>query len=643
ISSFQTWDEIGRWYWSLQQDRIEPTAAIRAKAEELTKGLTSDDAKLKALYSFVSMHYRYIGIAFGIGRYQPHAADDVLTNNYGDCKDKHTLLASLLKAAGITLYPALIDSSHSLDPEVPSPVQFDHVIGYLPATPGREATWMDTTPEVSPYGYLMPVLRNKPALVMQAEKSQLITTPAESVTENLEDFMFEGKLNDDGTLEAKIEDSSQGDSELVLRATFRQTAQSEWKELMQRISYEMGFAGTVSDVNASKPETLGKPFRVSYTYNRKDYPDWKTDKRLTIPGLPFFVPPVRDDARYPLWLGALSNTRSETKLEIPRGYVAKLPSDVDAIFGFAEYHSRYQLQDGVIIARRSMVTRTHEVPVAEFEHYRSFAKSVENDTSWYVYASPDTGSQMVTSRANQAVAESVRAIRDLPESDSAEASRLENEARNHLASGDMSGAVASLQQAVVADPKFVRALVMLGSLLFAQKNVAEGNEVFQKAIAVDPSRVIIPKAQGYGLMSARDFDEAVPVWQEFIKKYPSDVDGPANLGYCFLQLKRYSEAAAAYEAAVNLRSDRPALRVSMGNAYLLAGNRDKAAAVFAKIGEGDVPESLLNDVAYRMAQSDLQLPVALNLARKAVHAAEVESQKVTLPSLTVADLGINYK
>ena len=27
-------------------------------------------------------------IAFGIGRYQPHAADDVLTNNYGDCKDR---------------------------------------------------------------------------------------------------------------------------------------------------------------------------------------------------------------------------------------------------------------------------------------------------------------------------------------------------------------------------------------------------------------------------------------------------------------------------------------------------------------------------------------------------------------------------
>jgi transglutaminase-like putative cysteine protease len=132
ISSFTNWEDVGRWYWNLQKDRIEPTPAIRAKAAELTKGMTDDAAKLRALYSFVSTQYRYIGIAFGIGRYQPHAADDVLTNNYGDCKDKHTLLASLLQASGITLYPALISSSFKLDSDVPSPAQFDHVIGYLP-------------------------------------------------------------------------------------------------------------------------------------------------------------------------------------------------------------------------------------------------------------------------------------------------------------------------------------------------------------------------------------------------------------------------------------------------------------------------------------------------------------------------------
>ena len=66
-----------------------------------------------------SVHY--VGVAFGVGRYQPHAASEVLTNQYGDCKDKHTLLASLLAAAGIKAYPVLVNSSHRIDPAVPSP------------------------------------------------------------------------------------------------------------------------------------------------------------------------------------------------------------------------------------------------------------------------------------------------------------------------------------------------------------------------------------------------------------------------------------------------------------------------------------------------------------------------------------------
>src|SRR5208282_779466 len=100
VTTFASWEDVGRWYGDLQKDPVVVTPAIQAKAAELTKGLTTDDEKIHAIYNFVSLKFHYIGLDFGIGRYQPHAADDVLDNGYGDCKDKHTLLASLLKAAG---------------------------------------------------------------------------------------------------------------------------------------------------------------------------------------------------------------------------------------------------------------------------------------------------------------------------------------------------------------------------------------------------------------------------------------------------------------------------------------------------------------------------------------------------------------
>jgi tetratricopeptide (TPR) repeat protein len=77
-------------------------------------------------------------------------------------------------------------------------------------------------------------------------------------------------------------------------------------------------------------------------------------------------------------------------------------------------------------------------------------------------------------------------------------------------------------------------------------------------------------------MGNSQFEDAVGVWQGYIKAHPDDLDGPANLGTCLLRLKRYSEAATVYKAAVESDENRPDLQASLGSAYLLAGEREKA-------------------------------------------------------------------
>ncbi len=120
-----------------------PPPEVRAKAAELTKGLDNDLDKVQALYDYVAKNFRYVSLSLGVGRYQPHAAGDVLHNQYGDCKDKHTLLASLLEAEGLHASSVLINSSRKLDPDVPSPSQFDHVITLLPmAAPTKKSGWI---------------------------------------------------------------------------------------------------------------------------------------------------------------------------------------------------------------------------------------------------------------------------------------------------------------------------------------------------------------------------------------------------------------------------------------------------------------------------------------------------------------------
>ena len=117
----------------------------------------------------------------------------MLSNEYGDCKDKHTLLAALLKAAGIEAWPVLISSNRELDPKLPSPAQFNHAITLVSL--GDKLIWMDSTEEVAPVGVLMLPLRNKQALAIPNGKpAYLERTPAELPYRQIASFQTEGTL-----------------------------------------------------------------------------------------------------------------------------------------------------------------------------------------------------------------------------------------------------------------------------------------------------------------------------------------------------------------------------------------------------------------------------------------------------------------
>jgi hypothetical protein len=69
-TTFPSWEAVGVWYRGLILGRDAVTPAIQAKADELTAGAKTDTEKVEAIYNYVSTHNHYIGIDFGIGRYQ---------------------------------------------------------------------------------------------------------------------------------------------------------------------------------------------------------------------------------------------------------------------------------------------------------------------------------------------------------------------------------------------------------------------------------------------------------------------------------------------------------------------------------------------------------------------------------------------
>ncbi len=632
LSSFQSWEEVAAWYSNLQAERVKPSPEIVAKAAELTKNAPDDDAKVRALYTYVSTQFRYIGIAFGVGRYQPHAAADVLANQYGDCKDKHTLLASLLEAAGIKAYPALINSSHEMSLDVPSPQQFDHVITAVPR--GNSFLWVDTTTEVAPFGYLMSVLRGKAALVIPPDKpAALASTPADPPQHPTETFSIDAKLSDDGTLEGKMEQSATAlDAEVILRLAFRRVPMTQWKDLAQGMARAEGYAGDVSNVIASSPEKTEEPFRLSYNYTRKDFPDWQ-NRRIAIALPPILLPQTDTKPSDPVWLGSPQEFHYQSRIQLPKGYSPELPDNVNLIQDFAEYHTTYSAKGDVLISEHRLITKQSQVALAEYDAYKNFAKKVAADYDIYV-------SLAVTNSPTPARNARQQAFSNLPLSDNADAIRAYNDATEKMKSNDMPGAIESLKAAAHADPKFVRVWLMLGdTYLFLMKDKDAALDTLRKGYAANPDEPLISKELVSVLMAQEKYEDAVAVLRERAKANPQNTETLSALAGALSSNKQYSEAAETMKSALALEPDKARFYAELGSIYLKAKDEEKSSEAFKKALALDPRPVMYNDIAYMMADAEKNLPLSLEWAQKAVREEEEASAKVQLSTLKLEDLG----
>ena len=150
VSTIPDWQTISQWYWNLCLPHINATTpAMKEKVQELIKGKTTDLKKIKAIYYYVAQQIRYMGLIKEKDSpgYEPHDASITFNDKYGVCRDKATLLVSMLRLAGFKAFPVLIKVGPKVDKETPM-IYFNHAITCIETKPGHY-TLMDPTNENS--------------------------------------------------------------------------------------------------------------------------------------------------------------------------------------------------------------------------------------------------------------------------------------------------------------------------------------------------------------------------------------------------------------------------------------------------------------------------------------------------------------
>jgi tetratricopeptide (TPR) repeat protein/transglutaminase-like putative cysteine protease len=625
LTTFVSWEQIGRWYAALEKDRRAPSPEVRAKADELTKGLNTQLDKVEGLYDFVAKNFRYVSLSLGVGRYQPHAAGDVLHDQYGDCKDKHTLLASLLEAEGLHASSVLINSSRKLDPDVPSPSQFDHVITMLPM--GHDEVWMDTTSEVAPFRLLAFSLRNKLALVIPADGStpHLEETPPDTPMPDSEISEVDGKVNEIGKLEAHVHYTFRGDEELMLRSIFRRVPEAQWQRVVENVNAGMG--GDVTNLKVSDPAATREPFTMSYDVAKPNFLDWSKKKSdLTLPLCQFNLPDLGngdDDDNDPdaesLKLGPKAEYIYKIKLELPAKYTAHAPLAFSVRRDYAEYQATYHLEGTTFTAARTLTMRQAELPAPRATDYQAFRRAVSSDLGQFL-------------SVENTVAGTPTPPADMKADDLVESGRAA------LTSNNLPLAVQLLKRATEVDPKNKYAWNVLAAAYMGMRQNDDAIAALNKQIEINPYDEYAYNALGRAYWQERKYDNAATAFNKQIEINPLDKFAHAGLGAMYSEWHKYAEAAPELEKAASLTPDNPELQVSLGDAYLNLGQDDKALATFDHAVELSATPLVWNNIAYQLSLKNSHLDRAQQYAESAVSATTAALRNVSLDRLTPQDL-----
>jgi transglutaminase-like putative cysteine protease len=374
-SNAGSWEALGRWYTQLTADRRIPTRELSQKAQQLVSGKPDFDGKARALASFMQSDVRYVAIQIGIGGYQPHPAGDIFRARYGDCKDKATLLSTMLHEVGIESDYVLIDTHRGdVIPSLSSP-GFDHAIlaielpasidagRYRSVVSGKSGTRFlifDPTDPYTPLGELRGDLQDTYALLMTGGSGELIHTPLAPPEANLLSRTGHFALSADGGLAGEIVESRSGDHAMYERASLMHASQQErTQQLERRLNRSLkGF--NLEELGIQQLEQLQQNLQLTFKLTDPGYaqirgplmlvrPRVLGEKALALEHKPRHLPFQFKDA---------SRETDVYEFDLPKDYaVDDIPDPVKVDMGFATYQSKIEVTGSKLKYSREFVRR----------------------------------------------------------------------------------------------------------------------------------------------------------------------------------------------------------------------------------------------------------------------------------------------
>jgi len=401
LKSNADWNAMGKWYFNLVGERVDASPEIKQQVIALTGSKATTLEKMQAIAEFVQHDIRYVAIELGIGGMQPHSAPDVFSHRYGDCKDKATLVRSMLHEIGVESYHVLInDERGSVTGDMPAHNGFNHAITAIKLPDGMadpslivtmqhpklgRILFFDPTNDLIPFGQLPGYLQANYGLLVTPDGGELIELPQQPSTMNSIQRTAKLTLDNTGTLQGDVKEVRLGERASSERWRLRTVT----KDTDRIKPIEDLLANSLASFHLTRASLInfqqtGLPFGFNYSFQSPNYAKTAGNLILVRPrvigskGLGFLE--TKEPRKFPIEFEEPTRDTDTFEITIPTGYVVDdLPPPVDVDYGFASYHSKTVVNGNVVGYTRTFEVKELSVPVNQAEDLRKFYRIIAGD------------------------------------------------------------------------------------------------------------------------------------------------------------------------------------------------------------------------------------------------------------------------
>ena len=374
ISSFSSWDEIYDWWEKLFSDKIKLNDGTKKLVGTLVKDTDTKLDKAKKIYEFCAKQIRYVAVEYGESGYEPHSANEVLLNRYGDCKDQAILLTAMLRYAGFKAYPVLIPtrSVYPIDKDFPS-INFNHAICGLKYK--DRLIFMDPTAETTSFKDLPLGDQNRDVMVF-GKKAMIAHTP----TKKDNAAIYSTKIVLDKDEKAVIERlvTTKGFFSSAQRWYLKHTHPDKIKEDIQNKMVEISSFAKLIDYKIRNKDNFDKAPVLTYRFRSSQFLNPARNLRIVpVPGdMHISYDLIAKSKRsFPIDFGGIFTKRSKVTVSLPDNLRVKyLPGDVYRSTKYFDFRATYKDKNNTIIIRREFNVKKRFVHEKE---YNLFKKKLE--------------------------------------------------------------------------------------------------------------------------------------------------------------------------------------------------------------------------------------------------------------------------